>query len=86
MNKHFCEYHLTSLARRENKENEKCYDEGTKRIVNAADMTPRLLCEEHYHHLYSDVMRHGNVMATKKKKEDGGGFKVMYDNNNKEKQ
>lgn len=82
MNKHFCEYHLTSLARRENKENEKCYDEGTKKVVNTADMTPRLLCEEHYHHLYSDAMKNGNFMATKKK--DDTGFKFMYNQTKEE--
>ena len=84
MNKHFCEYHLTSIARRENKQDEKCYDEGTKRVVNVTDMTPRLLCGEHYHYVLGEAMRHGNVMATKKKKEDGGGFKVMYDKTKKE--
>ena len=69
MNKHFCEYHLTSIARRENKQDEKCYGEGTKRVVNVADdgMTPRLLCEGHYHYVLGEVMRHGNVMATKRK-------------------
>ena len=81
MNKHFCEYHLTSIAKRENKQNEKCYDEGTKRVLNTADMTPRLLCEEHYHYVLDEVMKRGNVMATKKK--DGEGFKVMYDKTTK---
>jgi hypothetical protein len=83
MNKHFCEYHLTSIAKRENKQDDKCYDEGTKSVVNVADMTPRLLCEEHYHYVLDEVMKHGNVMATKKKK-DGEGFKIMYDKTKKE--
>jgi hypothetical protein len=76
-NKYFCEYHLTSQAQRDNKQDEKCYEEGVKRVLNTRDMIPRLLCEEHFHYVNSEAMKRGNFMATKKK--DGTGFKTMRD-------